>query len=56
MRAIAEEQVCRLETELAETKRRAQRAEQRLVQIRQEIEGCLLPTFAPVRNRAPGRP
>ena len=56
VRAIAEEQVCRLETELAETKRRAQRAEQRLVQIRQEIEGRLLPAFTPVRNWAPGRP
>ena len=53
VRAIAEEQVCRLETELAETKRRA---EQRLVQIRQEIDGRLLPAFTPVRNWAPARP
>ena len=53
VRAGARDQVTRLEIELAEAKRRAERAEQWLVRIRQEIEGGLIPSFAPQRGRGP---
>ena len=46
----ATEQVSRLEAELAEAKRRAERAEHWLSRIREEIEGHLIPSFAAVRN------
>jgi hypothetical protein len=42
--------VSRLEAELAEAKRRAERAEHWLSRIREEIEGHLIPSFAAVQN------
>src|SRR5437588_4924419 len=50
LRAGARDQVTRLEIELAEAKRRAERAEQWLVRIREEVDGGLMPSFAAVRK------
>jgi hypothetical protein len=42
--------VTRLEAELAHATRRAERAEQWLLRIREEIEGHLIPSLAAVSN------
>ena len=50
-RAEIDGQVSRLEADLAQTKLRADRAEQWLVLIRREIEGHLMPSFAAMHDR-----
>jgi hypothetical protein len=50
LRAGARDEISRLQLELADAKGRAERAEQWLVRIRQEVEGRLLPAFTRLRN------
>jgi len=54
-RVEMEDRLGRLEVDLAVAMQRAERAEQWLELIRQEVEGHLLPSFATARGR-PTRP
>jgi hypothetical protein len=51
MRAQVEDQFRRLEADLAQAEQRAERAEQWLLVIRQEIEGHLMPSFQATHDR-----
>ena len=51
MRAEFNAHVNQLENDLAQTKRRADRAEQWLALIRKEVEGRLMPSFAAMHDR-----
>jgi chromosome segregation ATPase len=55
MRADFEEQLALLKADLAQSNNRAERAEHWLGQIRQEIEGRLMPSLASTRDRLPQR-
>ena len=50
LRAGARDEMTRLQFELAEANRRAERAEQRLVRIRQEVEGLFCGAFTSPPN------